>query len=52
MADNHLRKLKRGDLLELLMVQGKENEDLKRELEAARRVSGAGEFQGQRREAG
>lgn len=52
MADNHLRKLKRGDLLELLMVQGKENEDLKRELEAARRESGAGEFQGQRREAG
>ena len=35
MTDNELRKLKRTDLLELLLAQEKENEDLRRQLQEA-----------------
>ena len=36
MTDDELRKLKRADLLELLLAQVKENEELRRQLEEAR----------------
>ena len=36
MTDDELRRLKRADLLELLLAQVKENEEMRRQLEEAR----------------